>query len=105
MKNDADTDRKAALSVVASRLASHKLSDAQVSKLADAMFTKLRPVRMDPCIYGICLEYDLKISDLSKLDLSKIIEVTPGRIRGIDIMIDGIINPEALRVRVGQELG
>ena len=99
-----DADRKEVLSLLSRRLADRKISEADVSRLADTMLGKLRPVRFDPCIYGICLEYDVKIKDLTKFDLSEIIRVSPGNIRNIDIMIDGIVNPEALRVRVGQEL-
>lgn len=93
----------AALSYLSRRLVDKKLDKAQFERLADAVLNEnSRVIAIDPCIYGICIDhYFPKFDDIRIKD---IIALSPGKVRNIDILIDGIINPDIIRVRVGQEV-
>ena len=50
------------------RLANYKLGDAAIKRLVDRVLIEgLDIARIDPCIYGICIDYWTK--ELPKLDL------------------------------------
>lgn len=50
------------------RLANYKLSDAAIKRLVDrVLIDGLEIARLDPCIYGICIDYWTK--ELPKLDV------------------------------------
>lgn len=78
------------------RLASFKLPDSVIAKLADRVLINGWSIgRFNPCIYGICLDYFTdKVPDLSDL-LKK-----PG-ISRFEVFPYGIINPDRFHVQVG----
>lgn len=89
---------------ISHRLADRSISEEGVAALADMVFSSdLAVVHYDVCKYGTCWEFKVP-GGLAQLDLARILKIVPGRVRGVDIMIDGIVNPEALRVRVAQEI-
>jgi hypothetical protein len=54
------------------RLASYKLTDAVIKRLADRLLVDgLEIMRFDPCIYGICVDYWTRELPQSKLDIKR----------------------------------
>ncbi|MEY1554706.1 hypothetical protein AB3Y40_03640 [Yoonia sp. R2331] len=93
------------LELMANRVASNKISRDSLGTISKAIFNDEFPViGFDVCKYGTCWDFEFK-GPLVKFDLQRLMELVPGRVRNVDIMIDGITDPERLRVRVGQELG
>ena len=86
------------------RLADRSISEEGVAALSKMVFSsELEVLHYDVCKYGTCWEFKYP-GTLADLNLGKILERVPGRVRGVDILIDGIVNPDALRVRVAQEI-
>ncbi|MCT4609724.1 MAG: hypothetical protein N4A70_11015 [Pelagimonas sp.] len=92
------------LEVMTRQLASANLPKKSLEKLAKvASRSKHKPIGMDICKYGICLDL-LVDGGLDQFDLKDVAELEVGRIRDIEIFPWGIIRPDLLRVRVSQEL-
>ena len=61
-----------------------------------------RAIGIDICKYGICLDL-LVEGGLDKFELREAEALAVGRIRDIEIFPWGIIAPDLLQVRIGQE--
>ncbi len=105
MLNVEKLSRDQMLEVVADRLARKRVDGDAVTAMSKVIFNDEFPViDFDVCKYGTCWDFEFK-GPLVKFELQRLLEMVPGRVRNVDIMIDGITDPERLRVRVGQELG
>lgn len=92
------------LSAVASNLASRNLSGDQIEAIAEALGRSKHPVLgMDVCTHGICIDFDVK-EGLGGFDIKDFLDVSAGRIGGIEIFPTGIISPIGARVRLTQKL-
>jgi hypothetical protein len=80
------------------RLASFKLGDKVIERLVDrAMIDGLKIGRIDPCIYGICIDY--WTTEFPRLDL----DIGRG-ISNWEVFPYGIIEWDIFRVRVAFEV-
>jgi hypothetical protein len=80
------------------RLASYKLGDAVIKRLADRVLIEgLEIARFDPCIYGICVDYWTR--ELPRLDL----DIKRG-ISKWEVFPYGIIDWDLFRVRIAFEV-
>ena len=94
-------DRKDVMRKLSARLAGGRFDDATVEKLGAAVIDARIPVlHFDICKYGICIDYWWK-GRLKEFDLREVLEIAPVDGYHVEVMEDGILNPEALRVRVG----
>ncbi len=95
--------KKNALSYLARMLVDKQFGKQQLEALADVVLSdKARVVHVGPCTHGICVDHVFPKFD--EIRIKDIIALSPGKVRSIDILIDGIVNPDAVRIRVGQEL-
>ena len=91
-------DHKAVARAFAKRLAAHRISDTTVESLAkQETDSRLRPVGIDICQFGICLDYRTPRRSLSELMTQLEKDETIG---GIQIFPEGIIEPDDFRIRV-----
>lgn len=85
-------------SVMSRRLANYKLTDAVIKRLVDrVLIDGLEIARIDPCIYGICIDYWSREFPRLGLDIN----------RGIskwEVFPYGIIDWDLFRVRVAFEV-
>jgi hypothetical protein len=80
------------------RLASYKLTDAAIKRLADRLIVDgLDIMRFDPCIYGICVDYWTR--ELPKTDL----DVKSGIVKW-EVFPYGILVWDLFHVRVAYEV-
>jgi len=94
---------KEIMSAIAQRLAKAELDHQHLEGLAKMVSSvEHKAIGLDICKYGICLDLMVDL-DLSKLDLGKIAELAPGKIRDIEIFPWGIVHPDFWRLRIAQE--
>lgn len=99
----ASSPRDRALSVLARQLAGRDIAKTQVEGLADFVLNGgVRPLKLYPCSHGICIDYGFRKWD--DLNVKDLVSIQPGIVRNVDILIDGIIDPDAIRVTIGQEM-
>lgn len=81
------------------RLAGRDVSDKMVKDLASRLISVDRqPIGVDICQFGICIDYRTPRKSLGELINRLERDLT---IRGVEIFPEGIINPDAFRIRVG----
>lgn len=76
-----------------------KVDDAQIRQIAESLRAAKFPVTgVDPCIYGICINYGLD-GRIDKFNFEDWKVDGLGAIQEVDIMIDGIKLPERTNMR------
>ena len=85
-------------------LAKAELPKESLEKLAKSVArSPHRAIGIDICKYGICLDL-LVDGGIDRFDIREFEDLAIGRVRDIEIFPWGIIRPDLLRVRIGQEL-
>lgn len=91
-------DAKKVAKAFSKRLASHEVSDQAVESLAKQVVNaNTRPIGIDICQFGICIDYRTPRSSLGELINRLERDRTIG---GIRIFPEGIIDPDDFRVAV-----
>lgn len=93
-------DEKSLLGALTRNLASRNFDSKVLGDVAGRLGRSELAIRkIDPCVYGICIDFDWK-HPVPKLDLSKVTDIFPGGIKQIEIFPYGILVDEGALVRV-----
>jgi hypothetical protein len=94
----ANMDPKTVAAALSKRLAAHRVSDKAVQLLAkQVVHAKAKPIGIDICQFGICLDYWVPRNSLGELINRLEGDATLG---GIKVFPKGIIDPDAFLVTV-----